>query len=294
MSLYQKYRPKTFNDFAGLSKEASMLAGLLAKPIHPRVYLFSGPAGCGKTSMARVLADTVGSSDIREYNSADTRGIDTAREIIEACMYRLPSPTVYLLDEVHQTSKDFQNAMLKVLEDTPANIYFVLCSSEPQKIIAAVKSRCTEIKFPALSVGELMRLCKKIVKAEEAEVPVEHIEAIAEKAEGSARSALVLLEEVIVAKGIDILANSMIESTTLDLCRALLNWKGTWPEVSSLVQNLETTEWERVRQAVLGYASAVLLKTKNERAAKILYNFREPFFNSGKSGLILACYSSVT
>jgi len=291
MSLYTKYRPKTFEDFIGLEAEANTIKGLLKKKDAPRVYLFSGPAGCGKTSMARVIASELGTSDIRELNSADTRGIDTAREIIESCMYISTIPTVYILDEVHQTSKDFQNAMLKLLEDVPPNVWFILCSSEPNKIIAAVKSRCTEIKFKALSVRDTMRLCKRVAKEEGASISVDVLEVIAERSNGSPRTALVLLEESIAGgtQALDILGDSMIDSTTLDLCRALLA-RGNWREV---VARLETTEWESIRYAVLGYMASVLLKSNQKQAAVVIDSFKEPFYNSGKAGFLLACYKSL-
>lgn len=291
MSLYTKYRPKTFDDFVGLEAEASTIQGLLKKKDAPKVYLFSGPAGCGKTSMARVIASELGTTDIRELNSADTRGIDTAREIIENCMYISTIPTIYILDEVHQTSKDFQNAMLKILEDVPRNIWFILCSSEPNKIISAVKSRCTEIKFKSLSVRDTMRLCKRVAKEEGATISGDVLEVIAERSNGSPRTALVLLEESIESgeKALDILGDSVIDSTTLDLCRALLS-KGNWREV---VTNLETTEWESIRHAVLGYMSSVLIKSNQKQAAIVIDNFKEPFYNSGKAGFLLACYKSL-
>lgn len=293
MSLYQKYRPKDWDDFIGAESEVASLEALLTRPDHPRVFLFSGPAGCGKTSMARVLASKVGSTDVIEINSADNRGIDTARTIIDDTQFILASPRVYVLDEVHQTSKDFQNAMLKALEDTPPNVYFVLCSSEPNKIITAVKSRCTEIQFKALSQENIITLCRRVSKAEGHKLDIDVLEAIAESANGSARTALVILEKVFGVepeKALDIIAQGMIQSSTLEVCRLLLSDKVSWPSLSKAIQALEVAEWESPRYAVLGYMSSVLLKGGNDRAAMVMEEFSEPFYNSGKAGFILACY----
>jgi hypothetical protein len=134
-----------------------------------------------------------------------------------------------------------------------------------------------------------MSLCKRVAKSEGVTVTIDDIERIAWMADGSARNALVYLESVISAKTIDILGDSMIDSTTLDLCRALLS-KGNWREV---VARLETTEWESIRYAVLGYMASVLLKSNQKQAAIVIDSFKEPFYNSGKAGFLLACYKSL-
>jgi len=294
MGLYQKYRPTKWDDFIGNESELASLEGLFIVKEHPRVFLFSGPAGCGKTSLARFLGTHIGADNVVELNSADNRGIDTARDIINEIQYNRPSPTLYILDEVHQTSKDFQNAMLKVLEDTPPNIYFILCSSEPNKIIAAVKSRCTEVKMKPLPTDSIILLCRKVAKAEGKRVGIEVLEAVAEHSGGSPRNALVLLESIIdvedVKKALDIVAQPMIESNTLELCRILLNDTSTWKAISSCVSNLETSDWESVRHAILGYMTSTLMSSGKLRAAIVMEEFSEPFYNTGKAGLVLACY----
>jgi DNA polymerase-3 subunit gamma/tau len=270
---------------------------MLARKERPQVFLFSGPAGCGKTSTARILASTIGADDIHELNLADARGIDTAREMIESTKFVAYSPVVYILDEVHQTSKDFQNAMLKLLEDTPPNVYFVLCSSEPGKIIPAVKSRCTEIRFPLLSDDDILLLCRRVTKSEAKKVPLTVLEQVVTLAKGSARIAIVLLETVLEAEtedeALDILGGSVIDSLSIDLCRVLMNKAASWKEVATVIATMNTTDWEAARYAVLGYMTSVLLKGSNKRAAVVMEQFSEPFYNSGKAGITLACYKTL-
>lgn len=296
MTLYNKYRPKTFEDFVGNESAIKNLKKLLDKSEHPHVYLFSGSAGCGKTSMARVLTDYVKSDTLIELNSADNRGIDTAREIIANIQYVSASPVVYILDEVHKASNDFQNAMLKVLEDTPDNVYFVLCSSEPNKIIAAIKSRCTKIDFKNLSEDELLMLCRKVSKAEGVKCSIDVLEKVASMSNGSPREALVHLEKVLHLEPEEALASlekESLSSATIDICRALVSRETSWRDISALISALETTDWESIRYAVLGYMSSVLLKRGDQRTARIIEMFSQPFYNNGKAGLVLASYRAI-
>jgi DNA polymerase-3 subunit gamma/tau len=294
MSMATDYRPTTLDELVGNKAEIETLKRLLESEKHPQTYLFSGPAGCGKTTTARIVAQMVGADNVIELNSADNRGIDTARNIIETLQFVSTSPTVYILDDVHKTTADFQNAMLQVLEEPPPYAYFILCSSEPTKLIAAVKSRCTPVQFKPLSESDMIILCKRVAKAEGIKLGVDVLEAVADRSGGSPRDALLLLAKVLVPdmaveQALDILAEPMIDSTTLDLCRKLLNGEN-WKEVTAVLNSLETKDWESVRYAVLGYMAAVLSKTDNRTAARAIDAFSEPFYNTGRAGLVLACY----
>lgn len=298
MSLYNKYRPKTFEEMIGNSSQLTSLKNQLIKK-GQHTFLFTGPAGCGKTTSARICADMLGGS-IREINSSNNRGIDTAREIIDSIRYISidGQPIIYIIDEAHKATNEWQNAMLKPLEDTPNNVYFFLCTTNPEKLLKTIKSRCSIIKLNTLSSIQIIKLLRLINRNEETNVSLEIIEDIADLCEGCPRKALVLFEQIIGMEDKDaqnLLNNNILEEDkqTIELCRGLLNSSRTsWGEICEYLKAIEEDP-EKIRWAILGYMSKVLLSGKrNDKAALILELFNDPFYDSGKNGLILACYQS--
>ena len=306
-SLYVKYRPATFEEMVGNESAIASLQKSITKKNHSHVYLLSGPAGTGKTTTARILSKmfNAGEMDIREFNIANMRGIDDARKIIEQIRFN-PSDgeaIVYILDECHKFTTDAQNALLKPLEDTPDSVYFFLCSSEPNKLIKAIKSRCTPINFKLLNPDELLLILNRVVKKEKATIDKEVLEVICDNADGSPRNALVLLEKVIdiedKQEALNIIKNGIVneeDAEIIELARALLA-KKPWSEVnkilSKLKENNKLDDAETVRYIILGYMSAVLLKSGQKQAAIVMDAFRENTFSTGKFGIILASFESI-
>ena len=155
MNLYNKYRPKDFNEMVGDSAIIENLKTNIKKEDKSHVYLFTGPAGCGKTTAALICANYIDNPQVIEINSANNRGIDTAREIIENINGRpiMGGSWVYIIDEVHETTKDWQDAMLKPLESTPPYVYFFLCTTNPEKLKTAVKNRCSIYNFKSINTN---------------------------------------------------------------------------------------------------------------------------------------------
>ena len=301
MSLYLKYRPKTFADVKGNETVIASLQGLLSNIDEcPHVFLLYGNTGCGKTTLGRILAEQLGcvGSDLKEIDSADFRGIDTVREIGKNCQYKPLEGRcrVWIIDECHKLTGDAQNAFLKRLEDTPKHVYFILCTTEPEKLIAAIKGRCQQFQVQPLSDSQMLGLLRGIVRKEGQTVEKEVYEQIIQDSLGHSRNALQILEQVLTLpseKRLEAVKRIAEEqSQIIELCRALLK-NASWKEIASILTGLKGQDAETIRRTVLGYCQAVLLKGENPQAALIIENFWEPTYNIGFPGITFMCYSII-
>lgn len=305
MELYKKYRPKTLEDIIGQPEAVSVLKRLLKTTNVPNSILFSGPSGCGKTTLARILKKELGchNSCYLELNAASSRGIDTIRQIQDRINLApiAGKCRMYVIDEAHQLTKDAQNALLKILEDTPKTAYLILCTTDPTKLIKTIITRCTEIKVKGFPESKLSELVAKVIQKElkkEDLLPDEVIERIAEVSEGSARKALVILNQIIGLDSVDEMLEAIQASDArrdaIEIARLLINPKSAWKEVASLIKKVED-EPESIRRLVLSYASAVCLSggpLKN-RAHLVLEVFRDHWYDEGKAGLVRSCYDVI-
>lgn len=304
MSFNIELRPKSLDDFIGNQTIVKSLKSIIESKHPPHTYLFSGPAGCGKTTLARILTNSFGckESSIIEINSSNNRGVDSAREIISQCIYTPLEGEikVYILDEIHKATNEFQNAMLKVLEEPPSHVYFILCTTDPQKLLKAVKSRCTIFKIEKPERHELFEYLIDVCEKNNIPKYDNVINTIIEQSEGVPRDALILLDKIKDIKGATqaevitlINSDSEISKEIIDICRALIKQTTTWDEIRILLKNINTDP-EGIRRAVLGYASAVLLNKVNQRAHIIIECFKDNFYDSGKAGLVNACFKVVS
>jgi len=300
MSLHLKYRPQEFDEVYGNKDTVSALQGTLKKEDRPHSYLIHGPTGCGKTTLGRIIAKEVQckGSDYREVDSADFRGIDTIREIRKQSQFRPLEGKcrVWLIDECHQLSKDAQNALLKALEDTPKHVYFILCTTDPQKLIPTIRGRCSQFQVNPLSDNEMKKLLRYVAKQEEESLQKPVYEQIIQDSQGRPREALQILAQVLNVesdKRLEVAKKSAeLQSQTIELCRALLQGAG-WKKVANILSGLKEEEPESIRRAVLGYCNSVLLKEENPQAGAIMEEMIEPFYNTGFPGLTFACFSIV-
>jgi len=296
--LYLDYRPGEWGEVLGNKETVAALQTIKDKPKPPKAILFIGPSGCGKTTLARLLAADVGihDMDLVELDSADFRGIDTIRGIRESMAFA-PSKGSYrgwILDEVHQLTKDAQNALLKALEDTPKHVYFFLCTTDPQKLLPTIRTRCTDYVVEQLSEELLVQLMEEILEAEGKAVPSEVLGQIARDATGSPRLALVILEKVVDLPEKDMLAaaerQAEVENEVVELCRLLVaGKKAKWKDIINVLKGLKGQDPESIRYAVLGYLNAVALNRGSEREVFVMDCFREPYFNTKAAGLTMSC-----
>jgi DNA polymerase-3 subunit gamma/tau len=301
MPLHIAYRPSAIDEVIGNDAIKASLKSLFSRKDHPHVFLFTGPSGTGKTTFGRIIAKMVGCEpeDFKEYNAANTRGIDTIREITENAHYSalVGKVKVYLLDEFHMVTGAAANAILKILEDCPNHVYFVLCTTEPEKLLPTIKNRCTTYQTSLLTEAQLKKLLLFVLKKEGigdfSEVVLKEI---IKSAEGCPRQALVMLDAVVdIEDEKEAIATISVantgESEVIDICRAIV--KGVrWRDIKTKVKEvLLKTEPEKLRLAILGYCTAVMLnRDDNDLLSEIIDLFSENTYSSGKAGIVNAIY----
>lgn len=297
MELYRKYRPKELSEMVGNEATIKSLKKEMENGSH--TFLMTGPAGCGKTTLARIMAKEVGAGplSIHEINSAENRGIDTAREVMEQMRFN-PSDgeaIVWIFDECHQWLSPVQNAFLKALEDTPAHCYFFLCTTDPQKLIAPLKTRCSIINVKPLTNEEMTYLLKRTARSEKMKMGAEVYERICEIAQGGSRKGLKLLSKVLFLdtdeERLEVLKAGEDNETaeSIELCRALCK-KTNIKTLFQLLKNVDTTDAEKVRQGVMSYMNACILKgsVTNEIVATLQAFSSADTYKNGKVALTVA------
>ena len=220
LALYRKWRPQTFDEVVGQKHISLPLSRAVLQDRIAHAYLFSGPRGTGKTSMAKILAKAVNcehpigsnpcntcrtceeitsgaSLDVYEIDAASNRGIEEIRALKES-VRSLPSvckKKVYIIDEVHMLTKEAFNALLKTLEEPPAHVLFILATTEPEKIPLTILSRCQRYEFRRISVGDIKEHLLHVAQASGFSLTGEAADLIAIRAEGGLRDALSLLDQ---------------------------------------------------------------------------------------------------
>lgn len=307
--LHIDYRPKSLDHIYGNESVVASVRSILGRQDRPRAWLFVGSSGTGKTTMARIIANMMGCGerDYQELNIADARGIDDARKLIATISY-MPQDgpvRVFVLDEIQQATRDFQQAVLKTLEDTPAHVVLILCTTDPEKLLKTIRTRCTTFEMSTLPGPTMRQLVRDVLAAENVAWPEETqakvADAVSQAADGSPRQALVALDQVIdlgsEAEMLEALRRTVLNINTVkELARALLNGPGkdaqaTWKQVAKLIQGLpEGEDPEKVRRYVFAAAEGELLRSGAEQAGMVCNCFEQPFFNNTGKGLVFAAW----
>lgn len=224
ITLYRKYRPKNFEEVAGQKEIVKTIKTSLRNGKTSHAYLFTGPRGVGKTTLARLIAKGVNCLengitdepcnrcenclainngtflDMVEIDAASNRGIDEIRQLKEKINYQPVKgrKKIYIIDEVHMLTKEAFNALLKTLEEPPEHVIFILATTEADKILPTIISRCQRYDFKTLSLNDMKEQLRFIGKNEGVDIPDEVLELIYESSGGSVRDAVSILERIMV------------------------------------------------------------------------------------------------
>jgi DNA polymerase III subunit gamma/tau len=235
-ALYRKYRPQDFDEVVGQEGVVRTLTNAISHGQIRQAYLFAGPRGTGKTSLARILAKALNceqgptpkpdktchacraiaegtSLDVVEMDAASQRGIDDVREIRERVVLQPVEGRykVYILDEAHQLTDAAFNALLKLIEEPPPHLVFVFCTTDLSKVLPTVRSRCQTFVFQWPNLQQLVKVLRQIADAEEIDAPDQALALVARSGRGAYRDAVSMLDQLASATGNQVTVQAVLE-----------------------------------------------------------------------------------
>ena len=307
IALYRAYRPQAFKEVSGQEHIVRTIQNAIINNKVAHAYLFSGPRGTGKTTIAKIMAKAINCpnckdgepcneceickgitkgmiSDVVEIDAASNNGVDEIRDIRDKVKY-LPSEgkyKVYIIDEVHMLSTGAFNALLKTLEEPPVHAIFILATTEPHKIPATILSRCQRFDFRGVGVKEIINRINYITTEEKIKITPEAIELIAECCEGGMRDALSLLDEAISFAGDEVseadvyqVSGAVNLDNILDLSANLLE-KDSGKVLCSLEKIIDLgKEIPKICNDLISFYRDMLIYKNNPKVEKALYNNAE-------------------
>jgi DNA polymerase III gamma/tau subunit len=301
VELYKKYRPSSLSKVIGQKSVVDSVKKMSEAGKIPHAILLHGPSGCGKTTIARIIKGLLDCSDhdFDEVNCANFRGIDKVREI-QARVGMSPlggSTRVWLIDECHRLTGEAQDAFLKLLEDPPKHVYFLLATTDPKKLTATVRNRCTSFELKGVVESDLEALIKSVLKREKAEMSDELIAAIAESADRSPRRCLVNLETALSCEDEETAMHSIkapaVQEQGIMIARALFDPKTNWSSMAKILRGVEE-EPESLRWMILSYATKLAKSGKDAaKAVAIINAFRDNWYDCKEAGLIASCWEVI-
>ena len=239
-ALYRTYRPSTFEEVAGQEHIVKTLKNALESGKIAHAYLFAGPRGTGKTTMAKLFAKALNCDegvghqcdkcknclainegnhpDVIEIDAASNNGVEEVRDLIDKVKYStiLGRYKVYIIDEVHMMTPGAFNALLKTLEEPPEHVIFILATTEPHKILPTILSRCQRYDFAKLTDSEIRERIRHVLESEHIDYDEDAVNLVISLSDGGMRDALSILDQVLAYSGNKLVANDILSMFSLE------------------------------------------------------------------------------
>lgn len=302
--LTDKYRPKTLKEVIGQDAAIKSLRGLIERN-QSHAFIFSGPAGTGKTTLARIAARELGANDtsLLEIDAATNTGIDAMREVMRTALYRPMSGTAkaVIIDEAHALSKQAWTSMLKGVEEPPSYVYWFFCTTNLVKIPTAIKTRCKVIPLREVPIKDLEELADNVLAGEGILMSDGVFDVCVREANGSPRQ---LIQNLDTCRACDkkadaarLLQKVLETDPVIDLCRLLISG-GSWIKAMAIIERMDQNENpEGVRLVVCNYIAKALLNAKSDKNADrlllILDAFAQPYNQSENLAPLLLSIGNV-
>ena len=286
MNLITKYRPQSFDEVVGQAAVVRSLQSIVKKK-DAQIFLFAGPAGTGKTTLARIVAKAYGCEDtqsaILELDAATFTGIDSMRSVQEMLRYRpfgSSGQRAIILDEAHALSKQAFDSLLKTLEEPPKHVVWCFCTTNQSKIPQTLKTRCAKFELKIVDDNDLGGLYDFVVEQEHFKIPDDVGDLLIKEAKGSPRQ---LLSNIVVARTArnkkeagELLKTAVETDATYELCQ-FLTTNGSWSKAMLIVEKLKDENPESVRIVVSNYLAACAKNSKDDKKAIVFLQKLDAF-----------------